>query len=166
MLSCQKEESAEMKMTVKEKRSLDWHSLSQSQKDDEIMNTAFADYGLYVGIQCKPWVQRVVNTATSGHVTVPLTQSNQYQWYDDQSGHIVGRSTLIENVQRADIIQMYLYINGGWTPHTAIVVYKDSSGMMWIDSNWVATNTVGTHYVTYSQFYSWASNRYTVYHVQ
>ncbi len=148
------------------KSSVVWDNLTQSQKDDQIINTANLDNGKNVGIQCKPWVQKVVALASSNHVAVPTTKTNGYEWNNDPYGHVLGRSTMIENVRRADIVQMYVYTKLYSGPHTAIVVSKDANGINWMDSNWIATNTVGIHYMTFAEFYSVTHSKYTVYHVQ
>jgi hypothetical protein len=159
-----------------------WNNLTQTAKDNAMITRANADNGTYVGLNCKQWVSKVVLDASKNCVVVPTTASAQYYWNADCSGHIIGRSTLIANVNRGDIIQMYLYICDKWdvknnciemiyTPHTAIVLSKTATSMTCINSNWGTANylKVTTVTVNFSDFYRWVSGAgcgHTLYHVQ
>ncbi len=125
-----------------------WHQLSQIQRNQAIVNTGAQQIGAQGG-QCKPWVQSVVSNASSGSVLLPATQPppNDYMWYSNQ--YVVGLNTPPENVQFGWILQMKQF-NG--TPHTAIVAGISSYGITLLDSNWVAYEKVGTHFMTFQQF--------------
>lgn len=145
------------------KSGVDWHSLTQTQKDAQIINRANLDNGNYVGLSCKEWVRAVVLSASNNHITIPATNPNNYSWANDPTGHVLGRSTMIQNVNTADLIQMK-FINGG--PHTAIVLSKNSTGMTWIHSNWHLDQKVSVEFITYSYFNSTFGTNYSVFHVQ
>ena len=143
-----------------------WHNMSQSQRDLTIISAGLYDYGNYGG-SCKEWVRAVVLRATGYHVWVGSNNSTQDAWLYNGSNdvdHVVKETYSITNVQYGDIIQMYNVSTG--EPHTAIVVNNDGNGMTWLDSNWVATNEVGTHPVTFSYFNSKYGSRYTIYSIK
>jgi len=91
-----------------------WSGLTQTGKDNAIITRASTDNNSYVGLNCKQWVDKVVFDASKNCVVVPGTAPAQYYWNVDCSGHILSMSTRIENVNRGDIIQMYLYICDKW----------------------------------------------------
>ena len=145
-----------------------WHSLSQQQRNQRIVDYANRDVGKWGG-QCKAWVQgRVVFDASGGHVWLPLNQPppNDWMWYNDANGHAVGMSMPIENVQVGMIIQMKLKSG---SPHTAIIAGKSSTGVTFIDSNWSTNNDeiVRVHSMTFSQFYGMLQSpgSYSVYYI-
>lgn len=86
---------------------------------------------------------------------LPATNSapNDWYWLDDPYGHAIGMSGGIESAQPGHIVQMHLKSMNG--PHTAIVVYKDSAGVGFMESNWAyGSLTVNYRYVTFSVFRS------------
>ena len=140
-----------------------WKALSQTARNGAILDRAGQDLGQNVGLQCKPWVSLVVSSASTGvasttqTVTSPTnmtTNANGWAWYQP-SQFIVGMSTNIRYVQPGWIIQMRLHdptTHAFINPHTAIVQAISGSGVTFVDSNYVGTNTVGTHYMTFSDF--------------
>lgn len=140
----------------------DWNSLTQTQKDDKIINRAYADLGGYGG-QCKVWVKNVVYSASGTWVSVPATQPspNDYLWYPIRN--IVKRNLTIRNVDRGDMIQMKFLGSGG--PHTAIIVSRNSTGIVWINSNFTPAfqGIVSVDNISFTYFDSKFGNQYSVY---
>lgn len=147
-----------------------WRGLTQTTRNQLILNQAGRDLGKNVGLQCKPWVQRVVSLASKGVATVPATCPNSSGWYWCAGGNAVGLSMPIQNVKPGYIVQMNIKLAGGGTgPHTAIVYLVDSGGIWWLDSNFVGTNKVGLHYQTFATFLNsvniGGSYKYSVYYI-
>lgn len=150
-----------------------WHSMTQSQRNSLIVNRAYQDLNIQVGKSCKEWIRDVVLESSGWHVTIPSNQPapNDYMWYSDPTGQVVGMSMPIENVAPGHIIQMRL--SSGW-PHTAIVASKTSTTVTFIESNWDSTPSINsdavvrTRTITFLQFYSKLQNSgsYSVYFVQ
>ena len=168
LFSCNKEDDAvssdiQSHGTRLKSAESDWNSLTQTQKDDKIINRAYVDNGVYVGLECKPWVSKVVYDATAGYVILPSTLPNYYEW--GSASHVVRRYLTIRNVDRGDIIQMKFLSTGG--PHTAIVVSKNSTGMTWIQSNVRPPygKTVSVDPMSFTIFDSKFGTQYSVYRV-
>lgn|GEM_PF-6373034 len=96
--------------------------------------------------ECKVWLQEVVKQTTG--ILLPLNAGSH--WQPDYSGRIIGQSGGIDGVQRGHILQMQM--KGRDLPHTAIVIARSGDYMWWLDSNYVAKNTVGIHYERISKF--------------
>jgi hypothetical protein len=159
-----------------------WEKLSQATKDSKILNLANSENGtVYTGPnQCKGWVTSEVLAASSGAINIPQTCGDQRYWATDPCMPIYGRSTLITNVGPADILQMYWYVryaDGTFhlEPHTAIVVSKNSTGMVWVDCNYVGpgNNNIAIHPMSYADFNLFTTPTaahsnlgWSVYHVQ
>ncbi len=144
-----------------------WHGLSQSQRNTEILNTALDQVGDYTGLQCKAWVQDVVDEASDGVVNPPQNQ-NDYTWYTSSNVRVLPRPFPIDAVQPGQIIQMrWRNHDGSIHPHTAIVKNKTSTKMTWVDCNWNGDETVRVHTIYFSDFY-WAVNgyNYNVYEIK
>lgn len=147
-----------------------WHSMAQWQRNQAIVNRAYQYLNINVGIQCKEWVRKVVKEASVNHVTIPATSPAPNDWYwqsDYPYNNVVGMSTLAEYMQVGWIIQMRLSTG---IAHTAIVVGNNGYGITLIDSNWFSTsapNTVKTHFLTYTEFYSKLafSSSFSVYYI-
>lgn len=145
-----------------------WRSLSQGARNQAILDRAAKDIGKYVGLNCKKWVQKVVPEASRGVVTIPQTlpYADGSGWYWDYSPYVVGMSGGIRAVQPGWIIQMNWLLGEGWTPHTAIVVGKTSTGVYLIESNWCnpPCYKVNLRWVSFTDFDAKAF-RYTVYYI-
>ena len=147
-----------------------WESLSQVQRNQQIVNGAWQDYGKTFDSwngQCKVWVQNMVhyNSVSQGHVWLPSNNPapNDWYWSNDPYYHDVGMSGGIESVQPGWIVQMHLTSGNA---HTAVVVYKDSSGVGFIESNWpLGSYTVHYRYVTFSVFKSQVT-MYSVHYIR
>lgn len=143
-----------------------WHSSTQPQRDQYILNQGASAVGSYGG-QCKAWVQNVVYAASGNHVWLPLNQAspNNYMWAYDPNNHASGACMYIEYAPVGWIVQMRL---SDGTAHTAIVAGKSSTTITFLDSNWQHDETVRYHTLTYTQFYNMLASTwsFTVYHVQ
>lgn len=155
--------------TAQAGRASSWHDYTQEKRNSLILARGLEDLEEDVGIECKPWVQRVVAEASKGVVKVPSTKDDGLgsSWYDSKD---VARADWAFPLLKTGIalsggyiIQMqwktarYQKMTGGyWIPHTAIL-YRVSpkvvpKKMTWLDSNWVGKNTVGLHDVTIKDF--------------
>jgi|GEM_PF-3639212 hypothetical protein len=158
-----------------------WEALTQTARDDKIINLANSQIGGTDAGQCKGWVQHVVKAASNQAIDIPATNpTDQRYWYTDPCMPVYGRSTMIENVGRADILQMYYNVrlkDGSFAvgPHTAFVLSKNATSMTWLDCNFVGpgANRIGTHTVTYADFKLFTTPTtknpnlgWNVYHVQ
>jgi hypothetical protein len=132
--------------------------------DDLFLSAAFLDISKNVGATCKLWLRKVLNLTSNNSITLPFQGVNNYSWDLNASGRVLYRSTAIENVGRADIVQINMASKNN-LPHTALVVTKTSTGMVWIHSNWSKTNTVTTDFITYEYFRAMVGNEYSVYHI-
>lgn len=144
-----------------------WHGLSQTQRNRLILARAQEDNNRYTGVQCKEWVQNVVYNASDGEVYPPRNR-NDYTWYDHPYVYRYPRPYPLNGVEPGQIIQMrWRNPNGTITPHTAIVVSRNSSGMTWIDCNWTNRDrTVRTHDVSYDLFNRRVGYYYNVYEIR
>lgn len=133
--------------------------------DDLFLAAAFLDNGKNVGLTCKPWVNKILSTVTSGAMVLPFQGANDYSWALNLGSRVVNRNTAIENVSRADIIQFNIASKNN-LPHTAIVVSTSPTGMYWIHSNWQKAYTVSMDFFTYAFFKSIAGVEYSIYHIQ
>ncbi len=148
-----------------------WKQLSQTDRNRTILNQATVDDGKNVGLQCKTWVQqRVVPNASRSVAIIPATCPDANGWIWCLGGNAVGISTSPQNFKSGYIVQMNIKrADGSITPHTSIVYAIDAYGIWWIDSNYVAVNTVGMHYQTFLAFlssvYIGGQYKYSTYYV-
>ncbi len=143
-----------------------WHGLSQSQRNAEILDVALDQVGNNTGMQCKHWVQEVVDEASQGTVYPPPNQ-NDYTWRSSSDVRKMLKPFPIEWTQPGQIIQMRWKNQDGATyPHTAILKNKTSTKMYWVDCNWNGDETVSVHSVTYSQFNQAVGDKYNVYEIK
>ncbi|MEY3784474.1 MAG: hypothetical protein RLZZ230_796 [Candidatus Parcubacteria bacterium] len=150
-----------------------WHDLTQSERNQAIVDETYADLNKNVGVSCKEWVRNIVYRATESHIIIPPNRSSpyDYKWANDSTGQVVAMSMPIKDVSPGHIIQMKL--SSGW-PHTAIVLAKSSTQVTFIESNWDSTPDINSdavvkiRTVTFSKFYSnlKSPGSYTVYFVQ
>jgi hypothetical protein len=124
-----------------------WNSLTQTQRNDEIVNAGTPDIGKYGG-ECKTWVQNLVYATSKYQVWLPSTEPNNYMW--QYSNNVVGVNMPIQYVQVGWILQLKLKSTGG--PHTAIVFAVQSGGVWLLDSNWDLDGIVRLHYMTFATF--------------
>lgn len=144
-----------------------WRALSQTARNQVILDRTAQDLGKVVGIQCKPWVSKVVSEASTGVASVTQTVTSPTNMTTNSSGwalyqpsaYTIGMSTNIRNVQPGWIVQMRLHdktTHVFTNPHTAIVVGKTSTGVNFVDSNYVdhkiTPNKVGTHFMSFTDF--------------
>jgi len=133
------------------------------------------------GGQCIVWVQNLMTRASGNYIV----GSRQFLGTNDYTvlspGSVLVRKANQSYTQFAygDIVQMHFYnqTKAGNYPHTAIIVGsgKDSAGnagFWWIDSNFVAANTVGQHFISNATFYAsvvrytGVNNGYNVYTIK
>ncbi|HLP43815.1 MAG TPA: hypothetical protein VK145_00880 [Candidatus Nanoarchaeia archaeon] len=143
-----------------------WHGLTQGQRNDEILSVALDQNGDHTGLQCKHWVQEVVDEASRGEV-YPPTNQNDYTWRSSSNVRVMQKPFPIQWAQPGQIIQMrWKNRNGSTYPHTAILKSKTSTKMYWVDCNWHGDETVDVHSVTYSDFNRAVGNYYNVYEIK
>lgn len=155
-----------------------WRALTQSARNQAIVDRTFQDLGKNVGIECKPWAQRVVSQASTNVATLGLTVTsptnqtlNPWGWGLEQPhAYTVGVSTGIQNVQPGWIVQMRVPLSGGGiTPHTAIVLGRSSTEISWIESNWRHDTTVRIRTQTFDEFLAQVQRdgeyQYSVYYI-
>jgi hypothetical protein len=147
--------------------------MTQQQRNQAIITTGLNGHSLSgvppialynSGLQCKPWVQWVVSNASSGWVSLPATEPNNYQW--NAGAHVVQMSSTLASLQPGWILQLQRANNAG--PHTAIVLSASTAGIYFLDSNWVewpqVQNEVAVHFMTLPQFNS-AFTEYSIYQI-
>ena len=132
--------------------------------DDRLLSAAFLDNGLKVGLQCKPWVSKVVSVVTNNAYNLPVTARNNYTWKIPAASRVLTKNCDIESASRGDIIQMTALRND--LPHTAIIAATTPTGMVWVHSNWLKKKTVTVDFVTYDYFKDTYGRDYSVYHLQ
>ncbi len=149
-----------------------WRNLSQMERNQVILDRTSRDIGVYVGVNCKLWTQRVVAEASRGVVSVPTTYPDAYGWTWNYSPYAVRVYADIRTVQPGWIVQMNRWnTSGGVTPHTAIVVGRSSYGLYWVDSNYavVPDNVVRLHSESFTDFehatFIYGTYRYSMYYV-
>lgn len=137
-----------------------WHSLSQTARNQAIVNETMNWYEGQWGDTCKKWVQLyVVPNTSSLSGLIPLNGSNACYW--QPGSYVVGRSGYIGSAMPGEIIQMDL---GGNNPHTAVVIANGSTSVTFKESNWNLDNKVRTRTVSHSTFYTQVSC-FTIYYV-
>ncbi len=144
-----------------------WSQYTQAERNMAIVYRAYDNIGQYVGQNCKEWVRTVVYSASNGMVTLPATLPNASGWYFGYSRYLVGMSGGITSVHQGSLVQMRWRLdNGTITPHTMIILYRASNGVMVIESNWCQSNCmrVNTRFITFTEFNSHVVN-YTTYTV-
>jgi hypothetical protein len=147
-----------------------WKNRGQANRNIDILTRAYKDNGKNVGIQCKPWVQKVVSEASRGVVAVPTTTDSATGWKWNSSKYVKSLGSDINSAMPGDIVQMNIKGKDGVPgPHTAIVSARILSTIWWIDSNYVGTNIVGVHDQTVAKFLSSVTidgvQKYTVYRI-
>ncbi len=133
-----------------------WRGLSQTARNQAILERAWQDNGRNVGLNCKQWVTKVVLEASKAVVNLPRTLPDGNGWYFDTSPYTVSMSANIRNSQPGWIVQTnWKTASGGTTPHTLIVAGRGPTGVYVIESNWCSSancNTVNTRFVPFTAF--------------
>ena len=129
----------------------DWHDMSQSERNDAILDRADDDLSDEVGESCKEWVRTVIEDASNGHVIIPPNNNSGDSWELDE--HVFGFCTSILNAKPGEIVQMRWKDNPDvpedFNIHTAIVYSVSGSGVRFIESNYDTTpGPEGPEYVT------------------
>lgn len=110
----------------------EWHDLSQSQRNQKILQRAYQDLGQKKG-QCKPWVQDVVFAASNGAVYPPKNHPLKDRWRNDpkntDSEYCIGRCGPITSASPGEIVQVRwkANVNPPDNLHTFIVVSVNAS---------------------------------------
>lgn len=140
---------------------VDWHSMSQTARDQAIIDRGLRDVGKYVGLNCKEWVQKVVSEASSRAVYIPTTMSspNDYLW--NSAPYVGGMCMSIRNIKPGRIVQMKWLSTGG--PHTFIVTSVISSGMNIVESNSNWDLKVSARFWTFQDFEAKVGSKFSVF---
>ena len=133
--------------------------------NSRIVIHAYGERGWKCGLQCKPYVTQLVYQETGKWLPATASigcGSCGYYW-DYKPSVCQGWRAPIELIVPGQIIQMWW--NGNYNPHTAICIGVSSGGMYWIDSNFVASLTVGLSWIPWSYFHSKTGDYYYIYQV-
>jgi len=138
-----------------------------------IWGRAIQDNGRNVGVQCKPWANRVVRDATGFSLPSTMPYPNDFKFYPGGhvekivDGNVIGGGTIERGIGLGNIIQMHINTRDYKGPHTAIFYMYYGNGMYWIDSNWFSRygypNYVFIHYVSWDWFRKYVGTKYSVY---
>ena len=123
---------------------LEWHELTQTQRNRKIIDRAYEDSGVDVGESCKEWVRTVIKEASDGHVVIPSNNESGDGW-EPLDNHIITVDTCgsILNVRPGAIVQMqWAGVSGDHNRHTAIVSSVSANGITFIESNFDDTPAV------------------------
>lgn len=157
---------------------LSWQNMTQQQRNQAIITTGLQGHNssgvppIYLynpGIECKPWAEWVVSNASNWAVALPSTGAD-YQWNPDPFHHVTQMSSASTPVQPSTLAALQpgwilqLQRAGGAGPHTAIVLSATIAGVYFLDSNWVAKNEAGIHFLSVTDFNKDFA-RYTVYQI-
>lgn len=156
---------------------VDWNSLSAMAKRQWLLETAYNDYvarqGRTTTYNCKTWAQYIVQKASNYVASLPSTSMPSICPKSDGYAFCSGRVTKILQNQSASytyflpgrVLQMWY--DGTYKPHTAFIFASSSSGMSWLDCNFVGgagNGIVGIHYISWADFYRKVP-AYTLYEV-
>jgi hypothetical protein len=109
-----------------------------------ILTRANRDLNVYVGIECKPWISRIVKDATG--VTVPSTSPDAYGWSWSASNHF-NQVWGIGSAVVGDFVQLN-YVKG--RPHTFLITSVSSTGVNVIESNWSKSLMVTSRFIPFT----------------
>lgn len=142
-----------------------WHALSQSEKNQRIIQVALDDFGVNVRKSCKEWVRKVIKQASNEHVNIPSNTSNGDSWELDTAGHAIRYNTSPTRLETSPghIVQMQWKAGVGsrdseYNMHTAIVLSVFPNGVIFIESNYDDTPAneedavVGIRFVSEKEF--------------
>lgn len=157
-----------------------WHALSQSEKNQRILQVALDDYGVKVRKSCKEWVRKVIKQASNEHVNIPSNTSNGDSWKPDTAGHAIryryNRSPALLETSPGHIVQMQWKAGVGsrdseYNMHTAIVLSVLPNGVFFIESNYdntpknVEDAVVNIRFVSEKEFQEQVQ-AFSVYYIQ
>lgn len=148
--------------------SREWRTSSQNDRNQAILARAFADFGAYVGVNCKTWASKIVRDANGGAFSLPWNAPSPNDYYWEYSAHVGSNFFGIYNAEPGWIVQMrVLELDGSVGPHTAIVADADDAGVTFIESNWCPNNcaTVSMRFVPFESFGSPEIPDYTAYYI-
>ncbi len=151
-----------------------WRSLSQSQRNELICQTAYNHmvslggginrYSSPSGYNCKTWVQGCVVPRASWYVASIPASAGWCRWNSGQYVQIVGYAPAgisINGTSRGQIVQA----SWGSYPHTMIIWSRDSYGVWVIDCNYDLRGGLTIHYISFATFQAKSGGCYTVYQV-
>lgn len=130
---------------------VEWHTISQPERNQRIINRAIKDLNFDVDLSCKEWVREVVKDASNGHVIIPSNIGSGDRWTTDTE-HLYGwgaayhSSTYIMSSHPGSIVQIQWKDNNnikqGLNIHTAIVLDVSLTHVTFIESNYDGTPEV------------------------
>ena len=148
---------------------INWNSLSALSKRQLILQTGCAENGSKQAPNCKAWAQHIVSAASGGAASLPATCPSASGYYLCPLNHV---TQILQNQSASytyfipgRVIQMWY--GGVNMPHTAFIYASSSSGMSWLDCNFVGgagNGYVGIHYISWANFYKNVP-AYTLYEV-
>lgn len=143
-----------------------WRGLSQVARNQAILERAYRDNNVRVGLNCKEWARTVVLDASKTVVNLPGTLPNANGWYFDTSPYLRTVSSIRSAFPGCVVQTNWKLADGSTTPHTFIVAATSPSGMYIIESNWCKPPcyTVYMRHITFDSFESQVP-RYTCYYV-
>ena len=150
-----------------------WHALSQSERNQKILDRAYKDLGKNLGIpdgRCKTWVQAVVQSASGGQVYPPKNDKLKDRWINDpkntDSEYCIGRCAPITSARPGEIVQVRWkkHVNPPDNLHTFIVVSVNASTITVIDSNRKNNTTVRDEPINIDKFKANADS-FSIYYI-
>lgn len=143
-----------------------WRGLSQAARNQAILERAYRDNNVRVGLNCKDWARTVVLDASKTVVNLPGTLPDAYGWYFGASPYLRTLSGIRAVFPGCVVQTNWKLADGSITPHTFIVAATSTSGMYIIESNWCKPPcyTVYIRYITFDSFESQVF-RYNCYYV-
>jgi len=143
-----------------------WHDLTQTQRNQAIIDEAQSWTTGDDGGQCKEWVRTVVLNASGNLVNIPSNDGYCEWGYD---AYVKERNVDIMSVTAGDLVQMTLSSAYGSGPHTLVVLWRGLSGILVRESDWCNPATCETvhesRFVTYSTFDAMVTC-YTIYYIE
>lgn len=130
----------------------DWHCMTQAAREGAIIYRAYQDDGKKVGLNCKEWARKVVYDASGGAVWLPSTNSSNYYW--EPHPYVYGFSSLLQYAHSGDIVQMRWKAALNYGPHTAIIIQVSSTGVCFMELNYLNDLTVRIRSLTHAEFYN------------
>ena len=163
----------------------DWNELSQTERNQRIIDEALGDFRKNVGVSCKVWVQNVVRNASDGNVGIPLNNEDGSGWRTDPNGTTFGdgkvalfrqnQNPILLNISPGAIIQIkwkegFASDDPKYNIHTAIILHVlEDIGAIFIESNYdtpknEADASVGIRFVSEKEFEKQVE-AYSIYYV-
>ncbi|MEA3463661.1 MAG: hypothetical protein U9R14_01105 [Patescibacteria group bacterium] len=138
-----------------------WHDLTQSQRNQAIVDEAESWTTGDYGSTCKEWARTVVKNASDDVVNISSNSGNcEWGYHAD----IEEKNVDISSSWSGDLIQMQLTSTSG--PHTAVILSKHLYGLIIRESNWNLDYKVNSaRYITYDDFDDMV-DCYTIYYIR